>query len=88
MGELKRRGQVWWIRYYRDGRRYEESAGSDKKGDAERLLRIKEGAIARGMPITPNIDRVRFEELAADLLNDPQHPYTRQLLAAATRRTR
>ena len=24
MGGLKQRGQIWWIRYYRNGRRYEE----------------------------------------------------------------
>src|SRR5438094_4341449 len=38
MGELKRRGNVWWIRYCRNGRRYEESSGSDKKGVAINLL--------------------------------------------------
>ena len=32
MGELKKRGNVWWIRVLpRAGKRYEESAGSDKK---------------------------------------------------------
>jgi integrase len=42
MGELRQRGNVWWIRYYRNGRRYEESSGSKKKGKAIELLRIRE----------------------------------------------
>lgn len=70
MGELRQRGTIWWIRYYRNGKRYEQSSGSTKKGDAERLLRLKEGAIAKGIPITPAVDRIRFDELVTDLLND------------------
>ena len=48
MGELKRRGQIWWIRYYKNGKRYEESSGSSKEGDAKTLLRLREGDIERG----------------------------------------
>jgi hypothetical protein len=32
MGELRKRGNVGQIRYYRNGQRYEESTGSDKRG--------------------------------------------------------
>ena len=70
MGELKQRGQVWWIRYYRDGRRHEESSRSTKEGDARRLLRLREGDIERGLPVSAKIGRLRFEEAAQDLLND------------------
>jgi integrase len=70
MGQLKKRGRIWWIRYYRDGRRYEESSRSTKEGDARRLLRLREGDIERGLPVTPKIGRLRFEEAAKDLLND------------------
>lgn len=31
MGSLRKRGGVWWIRYYRNGRRSEESANTDNK---------------------------------------------------------
>jgi hypothetical protein len=34
MGELRKRGAVWWIRYYRNGRRFEESARTSKKEEA------------------------------------------------------
>ena len=70
MGELRRRGNIWWLRYYRNGRRHEESSHSRKKGDAERLLRLREGDVARGVPITPQVGRLRFEEAAADLMTD------------------
>lgn len=70
MGELKRRGKIWWLRYYRNGRRHEESSGSDKKGVALDLLRIREGDISKGMPISAKIGRLRFEEAAADVLAD------------------
>ena len=70
MGQVKLRGRIWWIRYYRDGRRYEESSHSEKKSDATDLLKVRLGDIARGVPITPRVARLRFEEAATDLLND------------------
>ena len=70
MGELKQRGQTWWIRYYRNGKRYEESSGSTKEGDARSLLRLREGDIERGVAITPKVGRIRFDEAVKDVLND------------------
>lgn len=70
MGQLRLRGAVWWVRYYRNGVRHEESSGSAKKGDAERLLKLREGDIARGVPITPKVGRLTFDEAAADVVND------------------
>ena len=70
MGELKRRGQIWWIRYYKNGRRHEESSGSTKEGEAKSLLRLREGDIERGVAITPRVGRIRFDEAVADVLND------------------
>jgi integrase len=69
MGELRQRGKTWWIRYYRAGKRYEESARSAKKGVALALLKSREGDGAGGR-VTPKVSRFRFEEAAADLLND------------------
>lgn len=70
MGQLKRRHRTWWIRYYRDGKRYEESSGSTREGDARKLLRLREGDVERGVPVTPKVARLRFEEAAADVVND------------------
>lgn len=66
----RRTSQIWWIRYYRNGKRYEESCGSEKKGDAIDLLKLREGDGVRGVPITPKVGRLRFEDAAKDLLND------------------
>ena len=69
-GELKRRGQIWWIRYYKNGKRHEESSGSAKEGEAKSLLRLREGDIERGVAITPKVGRIRFDEAVTDVLND------------------
>jgi integrase len=58
---------IWQIRCYRDGRRFEESSRSTKRGDAERLLRLREGDIAKGIPVSPQLGRFRFEDAAADI---------------------
>src|SRR5690606_19179367 len=70
MGELRQRGKIWWIRYYRNGKRYEESSGSDKKGVARDLLRQREGKIADGVPVTSKISRYRFSDATADVIAD------------------
>jgi integrase len=70
MGELRKRGNIWWIRYSRNGKRHEESSRSDKKGVALDLLRRREGAIADGIPVTAKISRFRFDEAASDLITE------------------
>ena len=70
MGQLKRRGQTWWIRYYRNGRRFEESSGSKKESDAKSLLRLREGDIERGVAVTPKVGRIRFDEALKYVIND------------------
>ncbi|MDA2937545.1 site-specific integrase [Acidobacteria bacterium AH-259-A15] len=61
---------VWWIKYYREGRPYRESSGSKKEGEAKRLLRLREGDITRGIPVTPRINRILFDELAQGVVDD------------------
>jgi hypothetical protein len=70
MGQLRKRGGVWWIRYYRDGRRHEESARTGSYDTARDLLKTREGDVAKGAPLSAKIGRLRFEDAAADLLND------------------
>lgn len=70
MGELRQRGTIWWIRYYRNGKRYEESSGSDKKGVAIDQLKIREGDGAHGLPVTPKMGRLRFEDAVAEVITD------------------
>lgn len=70
MGQLRKRGGVWWLRYYRNGKRYEESARSARKGDAIDLLKIREGDGAKGIPVTPKIARLTFDDAVADVIAD------------------
>jgi integrase len=70
MGSIYRRGNTYWIKYYRNGQPMRESAHSDKEGDAKTLLKKREGAIANGEPITPKVGRVTFTDAAADVVLD------------------
>jgi hypothetical protein len=64
MGQIRKRGRVYWIRYSRNGKRYAESARSSTRKVAEDLLKVREGDIAKGVAITPAIGRLRFEDAA------------------------
>jgi len=70
MGQIRKRGETLWIRYCRDGRRYEESARTTRKDEAVRLLRLREGEIAKGARVTSEIGRLRFKDAAADVIAD------------------
>ncbi len=70
MGHLYQRGSVWWIKYSRAGRAFYESSGSTKHAEAKRLLKLREGDSERGVPITPKVGRMRFDEAAEDFLTE------------------
>ena len=70
MGMIYKRGRVYWIKYYRNGKPYRESTTSTKEADAKRLLKKREGEISQGKLPGIYFDRVRFDELADDLLTD------------------
>src|SRR5215471_1558514 len=67
MGSLYKRGNVWWCKYYVNGRAVRESTGKQKEKEAEQLLKVKEGRTAAGLPALPRADKIRYEEAAADL---------------------
>jgi integrase len=69
-GELRKRGRIWWLRWYVNGERQEESSGSTSKTVARDLLRRKLGAVAAGEPVTAQIGRFRFEDAAKNLLTE------------------
>lgn len=68
-GHLFLRGRTWWIQYNRRGRVFRETTRSTKRTVAERKLRRRLGEIHVGEFVGPRAERVRYEELAADLLN-------------------
>ena len=70
MGTIYKRGNTYWLKYYRNGKPYFESAKSTKEGDAKKLLKKREGEISEGKLPGIYFDRVKFDELAEDLLTD------------------
>ena len=71
-----RKSEVWWIWYTRDGKEYNESTKKSTrskgklKREAEALLTEKEGNIQRGLPVSPRMNKVTFDEALADILAD------------------
>jgi integrase len=63
-------GDIYWVSYYRDGKQFRESTEKTSLVEARRFLAGKEGDIAKGIPVTPKMGKMKFSELAADVVND------------------
>lgn len=70
MGMIYKRGNIFWIKYYRNGKPYFESTHTDKEGEAKRKLKLREGQIAENKFTGLKVERILFDELAHDLIND------------------
>ncbi len=70
MGSIYKRGQTYWVKYYRNGKCIRESSGSTKMMVAKKLLARKEGDIAQGKFYEVDFSKVIFNELAEDFLMD------------------
>jgi hypothetical protein len=70
MGSIYTRGSIYWIKYYRTGKPYRESTQSPKESNAKRLLKLREGQVVKGEFPGLRVEKIRFEELAEDYLND------------------
>ena len=70
MGMIYKRGNVWWIKYYKNGEPLRESSGSAKKMVAKKLLDRREGEIAVGKIPGLKFEKVKFDELAEEFLRD------------------
>ena len=70
MGSIFKRGSVYWIKYYRNGKPYRESTKSAKEVDAKRLLKRREGEISLGKLPGVRFERVFFDDLSIDLVAD------------------
>lgn len=69
MGMIYKRGNIWWLKYYRDGKPYYESARTTKETEARRLLKKREGEILEGKLPGVIVSRVHFDELFKDFLS-------------------
>src|SRR4030043_1614181 len=70
MGLIYKRGNIFWVKYYRHGKPFYESSQSDKIGKAKGLLKRREGEIESGTFSGLRVKRILFDELAEDLIND------------------
>jgi hypothetical protein len=61
---------IWMLKYYRDGRPIVESSHTDDERKAGKVLKQREADIDRGLPVGPQVGRVRFEDAAADVVRD------------------
>jgi len=69
-GMIYRRGRMWWIKFYDNGRPRYESSRSTKETDAKRLLSLRLGQVEQGNCPAPEAQRTTFEDLAHDLENE------------------
>ncbi len=82
MGSIYKRGTVYWIQYYRNGKPYRESTKSKKEADAKRLLKRCEGEISEGKLPGIYFDKVRFDDLPELLYGDYRRNHRKSLVRA------
>jgi integrase len=80
-----RESPTWWLQFYVEGRKVRESARTEKKAEALRLLAIRTRAAAKGEAIAPKLDRVTYAEAREDLVRHYQTTGCRDLTEAGKR---
>ena len=70
MGMIYLRGHTWWVKYYRDGKPYRESAKTEKETEAKKFLQRREGQVVDGNFQGLKVEKITFEDLKKDLIND------------------
>jgi hypothetical protein len=63
MGNLYKRGSVWWIVYWYQGKRHRESSGSTRESDARRLLKQRIAELHSGTFVRPRDQRLIVNDL-------------------------
>lgn len=66
----RRRCNTYSIRYYRNGKQLEESTRATSKKQAEAILKKREGDIQHGLPVSPDLYRVSFEDAMLAVIRD------------------
>src|SRR5437867_11557074 len=69
-GSIYLRGNVYWIKYYKDGKPFYESSESAKSGDAERLLDQRRAEIYSGTHLDNQARRLTVGTLLNSLERD------------------
>lgn len=70
-GSVYRRGRIWFIAYqHPDGKRRSESSKSERKSDADRLLRKRIGAKLHNLPVIPRAEQLTFYDASQAVIDD------------------
>src|SRR5215472_6643904 len=69
-GSIYLRGRTYWIKYYRRGQAFRESAKTDSYQEAERQLKRRQGELVTGKFAGLGPERIRIAELFADVVQD------------------
>ena len=63
--------RTWWIAYKAaDGKRVKEASGSERKGDAERLLESRNGSRIHRLPVIKHAEHLTFDKAAKAVIDD------------------
>ncbi len=65
-----KRGRIFWIKYYRTGKPYFESTHTRNESEAKRKLKLRKGRIVESKFPGLTAEKILFDELAKDLIND------------------
>lgn len=61
---------IYWIQYYRDGKRFRQSAETTSYREAEKKLDLKVAQIRTGTFVTPHVERIKVSDLAQPFFDD------------------
>jgi integrase len=61
---------IYWIKYYRNGKAERENTHTSDFAAAKRLLQSREGDVARGIPVSAKLGRVKIDELTEDVITN------------------
>ena len=70
MGSIYKRGNVYWLKYYNNGKCHRESSRSDDIKDAEKLLVLRESEILKEGRPGFIYQKVRFNEVCQDYIRN------------------
>jgi integrase len=69
-GSVYRRGSIWWVQWFADGRKFQESSHSENRVDAQNLLKRRQGECVTGKFQGLGPERITMTELFDDVLDD------------------
>jgi integrase len=81
------RGKVYWVKYYRNGKAFAESAKTTDHEKAEKFLQRRLAQVITGTFVGPRVEKIRVAELAEDFLRDYRINGKKSLDDAETRWT-